>query len=113
MKVIEGRADSNLILPDGRVISPRAVTVAINMFPQYAIFDQFRIVQKKVDYFQVVIKTKDKKVDEVALSKKLVKYLRRMLNLDSSTVKIEVLFVDDIPVSNTGKLMMVVSEVKK
>ena len=113
MKVIEGRSDSNLILPSGRILSPRAFTVAINMFPEYGLFDQYRIIQRKVDHFVLMIKTKGKRVDDTAVSNNIVNHLNRTLNLESEMINFEVRFVDEIPVSKTGKLMIVVSEVNK
>ncbi|MBN2259199.1 MAG: phenylacetate--CoA ligase family protein [Clostridiales bacterium] len=113
MKVIEGRSDSSLVFPDGRTISPRALTVAINMFSDYNVFDQFQIIQKKIDLFHIFVKLKDVPVKKQFLSRKFVEYLNRTLNLSNNLVTFEIEFVDEIPLRNTGKLMMVISELSK
>ena len=113
MKVLEGRSDSNLVFPDGRIVSPRAITVAINMFPGYKFFDQFRIIQKKIDYFQILMKLKDLGADKKSLSSDFVEYLTTTLNLKSEKVIFDVDFVNEIPLISTGKFMIVSSELSK
>lgn len=113
MKVMEGRKDSNLLLPNGKMISPRAFTVAINLFPGYRFFDQFRIIQKKIDNFQIFVKLKKIEINQSDLSKDLINYLIKTLHLEADNITFEVNYVDEIPLSKTGKLMMVMSELSK
>jgi phenylacetate-CoA ligase len=110
MKMIEGRRDSLLPLPDGRVLSPRAFTVAVSMFEYYDHFDQFRIVQKKLDLFRIFIKLKEGAKNQEIIASSLNDHLRKVIGKGSDLLRFEIEFVDEIPVDKTGKLMMVASE---
>lgn len=116
MKVIEGRKDSLLLLPGGRLLSPRAFTVAMNMFKSRTCsgdIDQFRVIQRKLDLFEVHIKMKKEAIDEKNMEKELVEHLRKVLNLDEDDVTFEIEFDDDIPFDKSGKFSAVVSMLKK
>jgi len=114
MKVIEGRKDSLLSLPDGRRLSPRIFTVAMNMFNSGSReIDQFRVIQRKIDYFEIHIKKKSEAIDERIMGKELVGHLRKVLNLDTDDVTLEIEFEDSIPIDKTGKFSAVVSMVKE
>ena len=113
MKMVEGRRDSLLFFPNGRVMSPRSFTVAISTFKHYTQIDQFRFVQKKIDNFEIYIKMKDYNVNTDILGKEIVNYLRKTLYLDPDLVDFDVKFVDNMPLDKTGKLMMVVSKLPK
>jgi len=116
MKVIEGRKDSLLLLPDGRLLSPRTFTVAMNMFKSRTCngdIDQFRVIQRKLDLFEVHIKMKNEGIDERNMEKELVGHLRKALNLDADDVTFEMEFDEDIPLDKSGKLSAVVSMLKK
>ena len=110
MKIVEGRKDSLLLLPDGRVLSPMSFRIAVSKF--YENIMQYRVVQKKLDLFEIYIKKKDHGFDEKVMQSELVAYIRRMLNINAGKITFEVRFVEDIPLSKTGKLMAVVSELK-
>jgi phenylacetate-coenzyme A ligase PaaK-like adenylate-forming protein len=113
MKVIEGRKDSLLLLPDGRVIAPRTFTIAMNSFKFYRFIDQFRIIQQKVDLFDFIIKLKSSCSDKGAFERELVEHFANILKLDLTEVKLRVEFVDEIPLDQSGKLMAVISKVKQ
>lgn len=113
MKKIEGRKDSFIILPDGQVLSPRNFTVAMSMFSFYNFIDQFQIVQKKIDFFEVYLKMKKLDVDRNVVKKKLAEHYVNILNLKEFNVNFDVKFVDEIPLSKSGKHMAVVSEVSR
>jgi phenylacetate-CoA ligase len=113
MKVIEGRKDSLILLPDGRMIAPRTFTIAMNSFKFYSQIDQFRIVQEKRDLFRFVIKMKEPFVEEEKFRSELESHFRRMLGLVSSSVAFEFELVDSIPLDRSGKLMAVMSRVRK
>jgi len=113
MKVIEGRRDSLLVFPNGRVLSPRTFTVAVSSFKFYKHIDLFRIVQKKDDSFEIYIKMKEDGVDRNTFEQVLVKHLRGMLGLGTDLAAFKVKFVEDIPLDKSGKLMIVVSELYK
>ncbi|MEM2144622.1 MAG: hypothetical protein QW279_04625 [Candidatus Jordarchaeaceae archaeon] len=112
MKVIEGRSDSVLLLSDGRLISPRAFSVAMSMFKYYEFLDQFRIIQKKTDFFELWLKLKANGVDRAIIERELVKFLKKALCLDEQ-VTFLVKFLDEIKLDSTGKFSIVVSELTK
>ena len=113
MKVIEGRKDSLLVLPDGRLLSPRTFTVAMNMFHSTKDVEQFRVIQRKANRFEIHIKMKSRLVNEEVMERELVAHLEKMLNVKKDDLEFEIRFVDDIPIDRTGKFRAVVSEVKK
>lgn len=109
MKIVEGRRDSLLLLPDGRVLSPMSIRIAISRFFEKIV--QYRVVQKKLDLLQIYIKKKDNIVDEETMKTELVRHIERVLHINRSEITVEVKFVDEMPLKKTGKLMAVVSEV--
>ena len=113
MEVIEGRKDSVIILPDGRFLSPRVFTVAMGMFKFYSFIEQFRIVQKKPEFFEIYLKMGASDVNFEVVKKELIDHFFKVLNLKEVDVSFDVRFVDDIPFSQSGKLMAVVSEVTR
>jgi phenylacetate-CoA ligase len=115
MKMIEGRKDSLLILPDGRLLSPRTFTVAMNMFKSgtgSGEIDQFRVIQRKTDLFEIRVKTKSEAFDEKSMEQELVGHLKNVLNLTGNDVAFEIKFGDRIPLDATGKFSAVVSMIK-
>jgi phenylacetate-CoA ligase len=108
MKVVEGRKDSLLHLPGGRLLSPRAITNAVAEFIDKIV--QYRVVQKKIDLLNIYIQKKND-VDERELQTELVRHLNGLLSLNKQYVSINVEFVKEMPKSKTGKLMAVSSEV--
>jgi phenylacetate-CoA ligase len=112
MKVVEGRRDSLLLLPDGRILTPRTFTIAMNMFKFYRYIDQFRVIQKKPDLFEFNLKMKDDGFEESIVEIELLAHLKTMFKLNMNEVRFEIKFVEDIPLDRSGKLMAVVSELK-
>jgi phenylacetate-CoA ligase len=115
MKMIEGRKDSLLILPDGRLLSPRTFTVAMNMFKSgtgSGEIDQFRVIQRKTDLFEIHVKTKSEAFDEKSMEQELVGHLKNVLNLTGNDVAFEIKFGNRIPLDATGKFSAVVSMIK-
>lgn len=110
MKMLEGRKDSLIFLGNGIVLSPRTLTVAISTFKFYNHIDQFRIVQKRTDYLKILIRLKELSVDRQFFSEALVAHLRSVVGLGKEFVSFEVEFVQEIPLDNSGKLMIVMSE---
>lgn len=110
MKEIEGRKDSFVVLPDGQVLSPRNFTVAMGMFSRYPLIEQFRIVQRKADLIEVYLKMGKFGVDSDVVRNELVSHFVEVLGLKNAGVSFDVRFVDEIPLSKSGKLMAVVSE---
>jgi phenylacetate-CoA ligase len=112
MKVIEGRKDSILILPDGRLLSPRTFTITFNMFRLIKYIEQFRIIQKRKDFFEILLKKKDMPIDEKNLKTELIEHLKKTLDLRESHVTFEIQFVENFDLDKSGKFEIVTSELK-
>jgi phenylacetate-CoA ligase len=108
MKIVEGRRDSLLRLPDGRLLSPMTFRIAISKFFEKII--QYRVIQKKLDLFEIYIHKKDSVTDEKVMENELMTHIRKQLNMDPDEITIEIRSVEDLPLRSTGKLMAVVSE---
>lgn len=108
MKIIEGRADSMLTLPGGVILSPRNFAITVNHFEHIYEVDQWRVVQKKVDYFEIFLKLKD---DSMAsnIEDLLKSHMHRTLNMSEDVITFEVNVVEDMPKDRTGKLRSIVS----
>ena len=113
MKVVEGRKDSLLLLPDGRVLAPFTFIAAMITFKFYRYIDLFRVVQQKMDVLSFRIKMKNRRVDERTVKKELLAHLEKVLNVETGEVRFEVEFVDDIPLDKSGKFSLVVSELNE
>lgn len=113
MEVVEGRKDALLLLPDGRLMAPITMITMMYLFKLFGCIDQFRIIQKKTNLFEVRIKKKDNNVDERTIESELVAHIKRTLNIDAYDITFEIKFVDDIPLDETGKFTAIVSELKK
>jgi phenylacetate-CoA ligase len=112
MEAVEGRRDSFVTLPDGRMVSPRVLTVTMSQFRFYDGIEQFRIVQKRMDLFEVSLKMRSQFKNEATVANELVRHLAGTLDVEDLGVVFDVRFVDEIQLSGTGRLMAVVSEVK-
>lgn len=111
MKVLEGRKDSFIVLPNGQLLSPRAFTVAMSMFKRYRGIEEFRIVQRRLDYIEFFIKTKKDSVKKQVLEKELEAHIQKTLGLDRLGVSISIVHINEIPLRKSGKLSAVISEV--
>ncbi|UCC33799.1 MAG: phenylacetate--CoA ligase family protein, partial [Candidatus Bathyarchaeota archaeon] len=56
MKVVEGRRDSFLVLPDGRELSPMTFWTIMRLFKHAAHISRFRIIQKKTGLIEILVK---------------------------------------------------------
>jgi phenylacetate-CoA ligase len=110
MSAVEGRRDSVLILPDGRLLSPMSFRIAVSKF--FDDITHYRLVQKKVDLLELYVEKKNDVNDEEAFEANLVAHVSNVLDLEKARVKIIVHFVDSVPLSQTGKLAAIVSELK-
>lgn len=111
MNMVEGRRDSFLFLPDGRTLTPRTLTVAMNLFKFYKYIHQFRIIQKKMDLFEFCLELEDNCVEETLIETDLIHHLKTILKIDTD-VRFKIRFVDHIPLDPNGKLKAVSSELK-
>ncbi len=108
MKMVEGRKDSLLLLPNGQMLTPRAFTYAIHDFRYYPEIEKFRIIQNSPENFEFNLKLKTHNLPEEVLRKELYGHLTSLLNLQGA--RFEINFVDDIPLDRNGKLSIVVSK---
>ncbi|MCJ7431294.1 phenylacetate--CoA ligase family protein [Candidatus Bathyarchaeota archaeon] len=109
MKMVEGRSDSILYLPDGRPLSPLAFIYAMQLFRLFECIEQWRVVQERQNSLRFDVKKVNVNVDERSMETELVGHIRKVLNLDSD-VEVEVHFVNEIPVDKSGKMMKVISK---
>jgi phenylacetate-CoA ligase len=112
MKVIEGRKDSFLTLPGGRIISPMIFNFAMSTFKYYVDVDQYRIRQKKIDLFEVTLKMVDGWVAHADVARELETQMCKFFNFGEGEVRFDVSLVDEIVRSPTGKLLSVSSDLK-
>lgn len=112
MKMIEGRADSFISFPDGRLVSPIAIILCMRMFSLYDRLDRFRVIQKRKDTLEFILKLKDGEVGDNFFAALLEKHFDDKFFLKRSGVSVKVEFVDDIPLDKGGKLQSVVSNFK-
>jgi phenylacetate-CoA ligase len=113
MKMVEGRKDSLIFLSDGRILSPRVFTIAISTFRFYKVIDQYRIVQRKKDLFEIFVKIKDNAVNVDVFERELVKHLRKTINIPADLADFKINFVEKIPLDKSGKFTIVISELSK
>lgn len=112
MKMIEGRRESIVRLPGGRVLSPVAIGDCMCTFKYFDRIYQYRFIQKKIDLFKIMIKKKDASIEDKVMEAELLAHMRRILKLGDSEATIEVEFMDEISPDRTGKIRKVVSELR-
>lgn len=110
MKVVEGRKDSFLTLPDDRVLSPMVFNFAVGRFKYYDDIEQYRIRQRRIDFFEVELKMNKFAVSPEIMRKEFENHLKNFLDLSQYNMQFDISFVDEIPLSKTGKLMSVWSD---
>lgn len=111
MNMIEGRKDSMLVLPGNRIVSPRNFNIAMNYFDGIQSIEEFRVIQKRIDYFQIFIKLNEEVPDEQKIIDDLSDHMYNTLKLDRNEIEFNVNVVDDIPKDKTGKLRAIISEI--
>ena len=84
----------------------------MSMFKHYHIFDQFRIIQRKLDEFDIYIKLKDKHFRDL-VEKDFVDFFKNTIYFNLEDISFNLHLVDSIPIDKTGKLMMVKSEISR
>jgi len=111
MNVLEGRRDSFIVLPNHQLLSPRTFTVAMSMFSRYQDIEEFRVIQRRLDYIELFVKTRKGYEKQRVFERELKAHIQKTLDLGGLGVSISVTFVDEVPLSKTGKLNAVISEV--
>jgi len=110
MKVVEGRKESVVVLPDGRSLSPLAIDDCMCAFKYFNQIAQYRFVQRRIDSFRILFKKKADTVSEEVMETELLAHVKRILDIGESEETVEIEFVDEIPLDRTGKIRKVVSE---
>ena len=113
MKVVEGRKDSFLTLPGGRIVSPMIFNFAMSTFKYYADIDQYYIRQKKIDFFEVSLKMADGWVSKTDINREFETHMMNFPDFAKGQVRFDVSVVDEIARSPTGKLLSVSSDLKR
>jgi formylmethanofuran dehydrogenase subunit E len=85
----------------------------MNMFESTKDIEQFRVLQRRRNLFEIRIRKRDDLVSEETMEKKLVTHLQKTFNLKENELTFEIRFVDNIPIDRTGKFSAVVSELRK
>lgn len=113
MKLVEGRTDSLIVLPNGRLVSPIVFILLMRGLKFFNNIDHYRIIQKKVNLIEFHVKMKKDVFDREIAEDELVRHFRKALNIDADRLAFEVEFVKDLSLDKSGKLAAVVSELKK
>lgn len=111
MKTVEGRTDSQLLLPNGRLLSPVTVIGAMDAFDLFSQIEEYKLLQKRTDLLKFYVQRKANNIDENLFRDKLIRYFADSLNIDLTEISIEVEFVSDIPIGVGGKHRAIISEV--
>ena len=109
MKVVEGRKDSFLVLPDGRMLSPMTFWSIMRLFEYADYIDQFLVVQRELKRIEIYVKKKVTNFSADFLGAKLVEHIEKCIKTkNASSTAFRITFVDEIPVQKSGKLQSVI-----
>lgn len=111
MKVVEGRKDAFLTLPGGRTFSPFIFNYAMSTFSLFRYIDQYQIHQKKVDQMDIYFKLSSSPIEQTKIAQEFSAHINKFFDLQNDDVKFNISFVAEIPLSKTGKLRSVWSDV--
>jgi len=113
MKVIEGRTNDALILPDGLVFTPMAFIEMLGAFKLEGEIEQYQVIQEKKDLIRIILKKTNEKVDEQKVDSLLQKNLLQITNSLSNqnkAIDFEIIFKDKLLKTPRGKLKVVTSK---
>jgi len=110
MEMIEGRTDSIIYFPDGRAISSFAFIAAFYQLNFYSKIQKFRVIQKKIDEFKVLIQVKEE-IDENLARNEILNKFQLLFNLEVDSINFDIEFVDYMPIDKSGKFRMIISEI--
>jgi phenylacetate-CoA ligase len=111
MKVVEGRKDSFLLLPNNRIISPFAVNLEASSFKYFSSLDQYHIRQKSENLIEIYLRLNDTSLDQQTVALEFETLLQSFLGLKVGEVKLKTFFIDDLKILNGGKLASISSEI--
>lgn len=104
MKLIEGRSDSFMQVPDGRVFSPIIWTLIIRKIPGIS---QLKAVQEKKDLIHILL-VKNREFSQYTL----YQVERNVKEIMGSEINVKIEIVNEIPKDNSGKVRSAVSNIK-
>jgi len=104
LKPIEGRNDDFIVLPSGRLISPRVVDVAMRSLPDVLLF---QAIQEEAGQLHIKIVPVGRQPPDQAKQN----FLNTLKNSLSEPMKITLEFVDSLPQGRTGKIQSVISKI--
>ena len=110
MKLVLGRKDAFLKLPGDKILSPMVFNYAISTFPYYQDIDQYQVHQKKIDDIDVNLKIGNFSIPQEKMAAEFTSHFKKILELPPE-VRLNVAFLEEIPLSKTGKLRSVWSDV--
>jgi phenylacetate-CoA ligase len=103
MKLIEGRSDSFMQVPDGRIFSPIIWTLIIRKIPGIG---QLKAIQEKIDLIRVLV------VKSPEFSQSTILQIEHDIKeVMGQEINVEVEIVDEIPKDKSGKVRAAVSKV--
>lgn len=105
LEKIKGRLDDMIILPSGRVISPRS----INVLDYIEGINQYRIIQEKKDFF--VVQVEKNKHFSKKTRQEIEEQICKGCMHEQVTISIEE--VEKIPQDTSGKIRAVISKIAK
>lgn len=104
MKIVEGRTDSFMQVPDGRIFSPIIWTALMRRFLD---IEQFKAIQEKKDFIRIFLVKKNEfpknTIDQIQHDIKEVM---------GEEIKLEIEIVDKIPKDKSGKVRAAVSNIR-
>jgi len=110
MKVVLGRKDSFLTLPENKILSPMVFNYAISTFNYYKDIDQYQIHQRKIDNIDINLKMNSFSIPQETMAAEFNNHLKKFLGIPENT-QLNINFLEEIPVSRTGKLRSVWSDI--
>ena len=113
MKMIEGRRNSFIVFPSGRIVSPWRLIEALNLFTLTDMIRQYKIIQESRDLIEVRIVKTRQEVDEAKIHDFIKSNLEREFtqeDLDLSELELRITYVDSITRTSRGKLNVVSSK---
>jgi phenylacetate-CoA ligase len=112
MKIVEGRKDSLIVLPNGGFVTPHVLCLHMESLQFFSSIDHYRIIQKDANLIEIDLKMKGN-FDEEAVEKELAAHFGKALNVGTDELAFKVKLVDKIPLDKSGKLSTVVSELQR
>ena len=83
----------------------------MSTFSLFRYIDQYQIHQKKVDQMDIYFKLSSSPIEQTKIAQEFSAHINKFFDLQNDDVKFNISFVAEIPLSKTGKLRSVWSDV--